>query len=60
MKYTWVNDIVTHELAQRIIDLDFYGARDAGETVETMVDNINNYPLAVITWLVEMIEELQA
>lgn len=60
MKYTGINDIVTHELAQRIIDLDFYGARDAGETVETMVDNINNYPLAVITWLVEMIEELQA
>lgn len=60
MTYTGINDIVTHELAQRIIDLDFYGARDAGETVETMVDNINNYPLAVITWLVEMIEELQA
>lgn len=46
------------KLAQRIIDLDFFGARDADATPETVADDIRNNPEAVIDWLLDQIEEL--
>ena len=49
-----------YELAQRIIDIDHYGALDADETAETISSAMSDQPLAVIAWLVEIIEELQA
>lgn len=51
------NEILINELAQRIIDIDFYGARDADETPETIAETIKNDPLGVIQWLVELLEE---
>ena len=52
-------EILIQELSQRIIDLDFYGARDAETTPEMIADDIVNNPLAVIEYLVNMCEELQ-
>ena len=48
------------KLAQRIIDLDFFGARDADATPETVADDIRNNPAAVIEYLLDMIDDLQA
>ena len=48
------------ELAQRIIDVDFYGARDAEATPETIAEDIKNNPEAIINWLLEIIEDYQA
>lgn len=48
------------KLAQRIIDLDFFGARDADATPETVADDIRNNPEAVIAWLLDQIDELTA
>lgn len=57
------NNYITPELfatAQRIIDVDFYGARDAGATPETVTETIINEPLTVINYLLDMIDDLQA
>lgn len=48
------------KLAQRIIDLDFFGARDADATPETVAETIKNEPEQVINYLLDMIEDLQA
>ena len=48
------------ELANRVIDTDFYGMRDAGATPETVADDIKNNPAAVIEYLLDMIDDLQA
>lgn len=48
------------ELAKRIIDIDFYGARDAEETPETVAEKIKNEPEVVIEYLVSIIEDYQA
>lgn len=50
----------TLELANRIFDLDPYGAMDADATPETIEQDIKNDPEAVITYLLDMIDELQA
>lgn len=50
----------TQELAQRIIDIDFYGARDAEATPEAIENDIRNNPEAIIAFLLDMIEEYQA
>ena len=47
------------DLAQRIINVDFYGARDAGETVETVAAMIEEKPADVIGFLLDVIEEYQ-
>ena len=46
-----------YETAQRIIDVDYYGASDAGATVESITDDIINEPLTVINYLLDVIEE---
>ncbi len=46
-------------LAQRIIDVDYYGAMDADATIETVSDELLTCPMDVITWLLEVIEDLQ-
>lgn len=48
------------DLAQRIIDVDFYGAMDAGATVESVAEDIRNNPAAVIEYLLDTIDDLQA
>lgn len=50
----------TLELAQRIIDIDFYGARDAEATPESIANDIKTNPEAVISFLLDMIEDYQA
>ena len=50
----------TLELAQRIIDIDFYGARDAEATPESIANDIETNPEAVISFLLDMIEDYQA
>lgn len=52
--------VLVNELANRIIDLDFYGARDAEQTPESIADLITSDPLTVIEFLVDMVEDLQA
>lgn len=46
------------EIAQRIIDLDSYGARNAEETAETVAEEIQQDPIAVIEYLLTIIEEI--
>ena len=52
--------ILTNELSQRIYDIDPYEAQDADETPETIAETITQDPLAIISMLVDMIENLQA
>ena len=48
------------ELAQRIIDIDFYGARDADETPQTIADKITSEPETIILYLLDTIDNLNA
>lgn len=48
------------KLAERIIDVDFYGARDADATPETVAADIRNNPEIVIAWLLDIIEDYQS
>lgn len=48
------------ELAQRIIDVDYYGAMDADETPETIAELLRNDPLTIISDLLDVIDEYQA
>lgn len=48
------------ELAERVIDLDFYGARDAEATTESVMLDIAYRPESVIEYLLDMIDDLQA
>ena len=48
------------EIAQRLYDLDPYGARDNDETIESIADTINSDPAAIIAYLLDIIDELQA
>ena len=52
--------ILTHELAQRIYDLDVYEARDNDETPETIAETIEQDALAVVSYLVDLVENLTA
>lgn len=52
--------ILRDELAQRIYDLDTYEAIDTDTTPEDIADSIQNDPLTVIGYLVELVEDLQA
>ena len=54
------NSIIINKLATRIYDIDPYEAQDADETPETIADKIRNDPLTVISFLVDMVENLQA
>lgn len=49
-----------YETAQRIIDVDIFGARDADATVESVTQDITNEPLTVINYLLDVIDDLQA
>ena len=50
-----------NDLAKRIYDTsDMSILIDPDYTVETVIDTIENSPLAVIEYLVEMIENIQA
>lgn len=47
-------------VAQRIIDVDYYGAQDADATTETIAHDIENDPLTVLEYLLDIIDDLQA
>lgn len=47
------------ELAQRIYDLDIYEARDNDATPESIADDIKNYPLDVMGYLLDLIEDFR-
>lgn len=52
---------LTNELAQRIYDAsDPFEMRDNDDTPQTIADTIYQDPLAVISYLVDTIERLQA
>ena len=46
------------ELAEEIRNLDLYEAMDNDETIETIAEQINNDPLAVIQYLLNYIDEM--
>ena len=48
------------DIANRIIDLDPYGARDAEETPESIAEKIKTDPESIILYLLEVVEDLQA
>ena len=48
------------ELAERIINIDFYGARDAEETPETIAEKLIYDPITIIEYLVDVVEDYQA
>ena len=52
-----LNDIF--DAARRVIDVDYFGARDAGATPETVANDIINEPLTVINFLLDYIDNLQ-
>ena len=54
------DEILKYELAQRILDIDPYGARDCDETLSTITARIENDPLSIINYLVEIVEDLQS
>ena len=47
-------------IAQRIYDIDPWGARNEDATPETIAESIKDDPIPVIMYLLETIEELQA
>lgn len=46
-------------MAEQILDLDPYGARDADATKETVKYELLNDPLSIISYLLEYIEDMQ-
>ena len=57
MKRAYTDYLAT---ASRLYELDPYEAMDNGETPETIAETIQGDPLAVIDYLLDIIEELQA
>ena len=55
-----MTNIITQELAQRIYDIDPWGAMNEDATPESIAASIKDDPLPVIQYLVELVEELQA
>jgi len=53
-----MDDIMS--IAQRIYDIDPWGARNEDATPETIAESIKDDPIPVIMYLLETIEELQA
>lgn len=48
------------ETANRIINVDFFGARDAGATVESIAQDIEKEPIKVINYLLDELENIEA
>lgn len=46
------------DIAERIIKIDPYGAANAEETAETVAEEIQKDPTAVIEYLLTIIEEI--
>ncbi len=46
-------------IAQRVFDIDPWGARNEDATPESIAESIKDDPLPVIQYLLEVIEELQ-
>lgn len=54
------NEILRSELAQRIFDIDPWGARNEDATPESIAESIKNDPLPIIQYLVELVEDYQS
>lgn len=48
------------ELAQRLYDLDVYGAMDNDETPWDIVVTLTQNPIIIVDYLVNLVEDLQA
>ena len=46
------------DLANRLYNLDVYGARNEDETPETIAETLTHDPLAVVEYLLNMIDDL--
>ena len=62
-RYRMPNNENDHELmikmmAEAIINIDFYGARDAGETAESIAEKIKTEPETIIHFLLDHIDNL--
>ena len=57
MKRAYTDYLTT---ASRLYELDPYEANDNNETPETIAETIQGDPLAVIDYLLDIIEDLQA
>ena len=54
------NDILLNELAQRIFDIDPWGALNEDADPVSIAESIKSDPLPVIEYLVSLVEDLQA
>ena len=54
-----VNISELYPIAQKIIDVDFYGAMDAGENIDSITSKLIYHPIEVIEFLLSVIEEYQ-
>lgn len=50
-----IDEMNINNLAERIIDLDFYGFKDADGNVESVAQSIKEDPVLVISWLLDYI-----
>jgi len=46
-------------IAEKLIDLDPFGARDADATKESVIHDIETDPVSIISYLLDYIDELQ-
>lgn len=49
-----------YDTATRIYNLDSYGARDNNETVDSIAETIETDPCLIISYLLDVIDELEA
>ena len=54
------NSIIINRLAQRVCDLNLYEVWDNDERLDSIAYQIKEHPLDVISYLVDIIEDLQA
>lgn len=47
------------EMAQDILNIDYYNAMNEGANIDNIITDIQLYPLTVIKYLIDMVKELQ-
>ena len=55
-----MEDVMIYDTAARVYNLDLYEAQDNGETIESIAETIENKPLVIIDYLLDIIDELQS
>ena len=54
------NSIIINRLAKRVCDLNLYEVWDNDERLDSIAHQVKEHPLDVISYLVDIIEDLQA